>query len=126
MMRRVRRSGTPGEVAIARLCREAGLSYRRNVGALPGSPDLANKSKRWAIFVNGCFWHAHRNCPLATKPKRNANFWTSKFSDNRNRDARKIRELRQRGYRVAIFWQCELRDEGAVRSRLQRWAKRVS
>lgn len=126
LMRRVRRRGTSAELIVAALCREAGLSYRLNVKSLPGAPDLANKTKRWAIFVNGCFWHRHKNCRLATIPKRNQAFWLNKFADNRARDARKLRELRSRGFRVAIVWQCEATDRAALLRRLQNWAKRVS
>jgi DNA mismatch endonuclease (patch repair protein) len=126
LMRRVRRSGTSAERIVARLCRKSTLAYRLNVKSLPGSPDLANKARRWAIFVNGCFWHAHRNCPMATKPKHNAAFWAEKFTANRRRDARKIQELRQMGFRVAIVWQCETLDEARLSTRLQSWAKRVS
>lgn len=125
-MQRVRRRGTPAEAAVAKLCREIGLHYRLNVKSLPGSPDLANKSKRWAIFVNGCFWHRHRNCRLATTPKRNREFWQRKFIKNRKRDAKKARELRKLGFLVAFVWQCEVVDREALRRRLQIWAKRVS
>lgn len=126
LMQRVRRRGTPAEIAVAALCREIGLHYRLNVKSLPGSPDLANRAKRWAIFVNGCFWHAHKNCRLAKAPNRNREFWERKFIDNRARDARKARELRSLGFVVAIVWQCETADEDALRRRLQSWAKRVS
>lgn len=118
LMQRVRRSGTPAEDRVAAICRELGLAYRRNVGTLPGSPDLANKTRRWAIFVNGCFWHAHTGCKKATIPKRNGTFWTAKFADNRRRDAKKIRELRASGYRVVLVWECEAADETLVGRRL--------
>ena len=74
---------------------------------LPGSPDFANKSRRWAIFVNGCYWHHHTACGKATVPKSNAAFWIDKFRANRARDARAIRKLRRAGYRVVIVWECE-------------------
>lgn len=117
-MQRVRRAGTPVEDEVARACRELGLSYRRNVKSLPGSPDLANKNRRWAIFVNGCFWHAHTGCTRATIPKRNYVFWTSKFKANRRRDARRIRELRALGYRVLLVWECQCREAPKLRGRL--------
>jgi DNA mismatch endonuclease Vsr len=106
-MQRVRTAGTSAENEVAKTCRKLGLSYRRNVRSLPGSPDFANKSYGWVIFVNGCFWHAHSGCRKATVPKRNNEFWTSKFKANRRRDAKKIRELRALGYRVLIVWECQ-------------------
>lgn len=118
LMQRVRQARTPAEDEVGKNCRELGLSYRRNVKSLPGSPDLANKTRFWAIFVNGCFWHAHTGCKKATVPKRNHDFWTSKFEANRRRDAKKIRELRALGYRVLLIWECETTDSSMLRKRL--------
>ena len=118
LMRRVRQRGTSPEIIVARICRDLGLRYRLNVKSLPGSPDLGNKTKRWAIFVNGCFWHRHTGCRLATPPKRNRAFWSKKFAANRSRDARKIRELRALSYRVAVVWQCETIEQETLRDRL--------
>ncbi|MDX2290076.1 MAG: very short patch repair endonuclease [Hyphomicrobiaceae bacterium] len=127
LMKRVRQSGTPAELVVAKVCHSLGLSYRRNVCSLPGSPDLANKKGRWAIFVNGCYWHHHTGCMRATVPTRNKAFWTEKFRANRRRDAAKIRQLRAAGYRVVLVWECEVADEARLRSRLaQICAKRVS
>ena len=118
LMQRVRRSGTPAEDRVAALCRELGLSYRRNVSSLPGSPDLANKSKQWTVFVNGCFWHRHTGCKKATVPKRNGHFWIEKFAANRRRDASKIQQLRAMGYRVILVWECEVADRDRLKNRL--------
>lgn len=106
-MRRVRREKTGPEEAVARILRSQRLHYRRNVKGLPGTPDFANKSKRWAIFVNGCFWHHHTNCRRATTPKENRAFWLEKFAANRRRDAAKIRALRKAGFRVLLIWECQ-------------------
>lgn len=126
LMQSVRRRGTSAEVAVACMCRKVGLRYRLNVKSLPGSPDLANKKSGWAIFVNGCFWHQHRGCRRATRPKRNAEFWVEKFAANRRRDARKIRLLRALGIHVSIVWECEAECEEALEAKLQMLAKRVS
>lgn len=118
LMQRVRQKGTLAEDRVALVCRNLGLGYRRNVKSLPGSPDLANKSRSWAIFVNGCFWHAHRSCPKATVPKRNHAFWARKFAANRKRDAAKVRALRRLGFRVMIIWECEATNGTALREQL--------
>lgn len=123
LMANVRQSNTYAEEAVGKALRKKGVSYRRNVRTLPGSPDFGNKSRRWALFVNGCFWHHHRNCRRATVPHSNAAFWIEKFRQNRSRDARKIRALRELGFRVAIIWECQLRDEGAVESAISKMLK---
>jgi DNA mismatch endonuclease Vsr len=112
----VRQKGTRIDTTVARALRDMGVHYRRNVKRLPGSPDFANSTRRWAVFVNGCFWHHHTNCRKATIPKSNTSFWTSKFRDNRQRDAQAIRKLRRDGYRVVVIWECAT-DEISVRLR---------
>jgi DNA mismatch endonuclease (patch repair protein) len=111
----VRRSGTGAELAVARTLVELGAAYRKNVRDLPGSPDFANKRRRWAVFVHGCFWHHHTGCRRATVPKANREFWLTKFRSNRARDAMAIRALRRKGWRVAIVWECQCGREAARR-----------
>ncbi|WAM30239.1 very short patch repair endonuclease [Myxococcus sp. NMCA1] len=119
-MKAVRRRDTKPEVEVRRLLWNAGARFRLCPRNLPGSPDIANKSARWAVFVHGCFWHGHRNCKLATVPKSNSAFWEAKLAANRQRDARMARALRQFGFRVLVVWQCELRDEGALARRFSK------
>lgn len=103
----IRQKETKIETAVAIILRDLGLRYRKNVKRLPGSPDFANQTARWAIFVNGCFWHHHAGCRKATVPKSNTSFWMQKFLDNRRRDARAIRALRHDGYLVITIWECQ-------------------
>ncbi|MGN6103073.1 MAG: very short patch repair endonuclease [Devosia sp.] len=118
LMGRVRQRSTAAELSVGQILRRLGASYRLNVTSLPGSPDFANKSRQWAVFVHGCFWHHHEGCRRATIPKTNSTAWITKFRTNQERDARAIRELRSCGFTVAIVWECELKDMQAVASRL--------
>ena len=124
-MQRVRQRGTDAEERVARTLRQLGIHYRRNVKGLAGTPDFANRRRRWAIFVNGCYWHHHKGCARATIPKRNRDFWTEKFAANRRRDATKIRALRRAGFRVVLIWECEVLD-GRVNGRLAKLSMRES
>ena len=110
LMGRVRQRDTSAERAVGIALRELGLAYRKNVRALPGAPDFANQKRRWAIFVQGCFWHRHTGCPKATVPKANREFWKEKFCQNRRRDATAIRQLRSLDFRVVLVWECQLRS----------------
>lgn len=122
-MQKVRRSRTNIEEEVAKILRVEGLAYRRNVRTLPGSPDFANRKRGWAIFVNGCFWHFHEDCSLAKLPKSNREFWEEKRRANRERDARKVRQLIELGLEVLTVWQCDLDDPEAVRARLSKLGK---
>jgi len=77
---------------------------------LPGSPDIANRARKWAVFVHGCFWHRHVGCKRTTTPTRNRSFWIEKFRANIARDARVQAVLRSEGYRVIVVWECETED----------------
>jgi len=119
-MSRVRQKGTGGELRVGGALRQLGLAYRRNVRKLPGSPDFANRSRKWAVFVNGCFWHQHPGCGRATMPKTNRRFWETKFSANRLRDLRALRSLRRQGYCVVTVWECETEDAERLRRKLSK------
>jgi DNA mismatch endonuclease (patch repair protein) len=120
LMRRVRQRGTDAEQAVGRALRSMGIAYRKNVRSLPGSPDFANKRRKWAIFVNGCFWHHHKGCVRGTIPARNHTFWTTKFAANRSRDARRLRQVRAIGYQAILIWECETRDAHLVARKISR------
>lgn len=117
-MSRIRQRGTSAELRVGAALRSAGHRYRKNVKSLPGSPDFANRSKRWAIFVNGCYWHHHTGCARATVPKANRPFWEEKFRANRSRDARAIKTLRAMGFRVSVIWECETGNLGSRLSKI--------
>lgn len=106
-MKRVRQKGTRPEMLVGAALRKLGCGYRKNDTKLPGSPDFVNRSRGWALFVQGCFWHHHR-CRRGTTPTRNREFWTDKFDGNRRRDARKVKALRKLGFRVVLVWECEV------------------
>jgi DNA mismatch endonuclease, patch repair protein len=118
LMKRIRRERTTPEDAVGELLRDLGVRMRRNVRDLPGSPDFANKRRKVAIFVHGCFWHAHPGCDNAKIPRKNRAFWVEKFTANRSRDRAKERALRSAGYTVVVIWQCRI-SSASTRSRLR-------
>ena len=124
MMQAVRRDGTDIEVTVRRAIARMGHRCRANAATLPGRPDLSNQRRKWAIFVHGCFWHGHRNCPKTKGgatgriPVANKTFWEEKISNNRTRDARKAQELRRIGYRVLTVWECDVQNATGLERKL--------
>jgi DNA mismatch endonuclease, patch repair protein len=119
-MSRVRRAHTAPELRVRAILHRLRLRFRTINGDLPGSPDVANRRRRWAVYVHGCFWHGHRGCSRASVPKRNTAFWEAKLDANRRRDARVRSALRQRGYVVLTIWECSTLDADRVASHLKR------
>jgi DNA mismatch endonuclease, patch repair protein len=117
-MGRVRQKGTRPELLVRGVLSELGHRFRLANRDLPGSPDIANRSRRWAVFVHGCFWHRH-GCSATTTPGRNRAFWEAKFARNVIRDQQSTERLRALGYTVIVVWECETkRGLDAVRARL--------
>lgn len=116
-MSTIRQRGTTPELVVRRLVWSMGHRYRTLNADLPGSPDLANRSRRWAIFVHGCYWHAHTNCRRATVPRHNRAFWLTKFQRNVERDQGVEAMLHSLGFRIAVVWECETQNqEQAIRA----------
>lgn len=109
MMSSIRGKNTRPEVTLRSLLFAKGFRYRLHARNLPGSPDLVFPKYKAVIFVHGCFWHQHEGCRYATTPKANVEFWARKFEGNVARDARHVEELRRRGWRVAVVWECALK-----------------
>ena len=121
LMSRVRQSGTSLELRVREALKCHGLRFSTRTTTLPGSPDIANRAARWAIFVNGCFWHAHSRCRRWKLPLNNRSYWRNKFKENKARDQRVIRELHKLGYRVLTIWGCDVLDERRMDFKLRRF-----
>lgn len=121
LMSRVRQKDTRPELVVRGALRAMGIFYRVGVKDLPGRPDISNKRHRWVIFVQGCFWHHHTGCRRARLPKRNREFWSEKFRQNRSRDATSVRALLSMGYRVLLIWECTVLQRDRLQARLARF-----
>ncbi|MDQ2136622.1 very short patch repair endonuclease [Alcaligenaceae bacterium B3P038] len=110
MMSRIRGKNTQPEKAVRRISHALGFRFRLHRKDLPGKPDLVFPRLRKAIFVNGCFWHQHKNCKFAYTPKSNVEFWNQKFEKNLSRDALNVEALEKLGWIVLVVWECETRD----------------
>lgn len=119
IMSAVQRKDTAPELIVRKAAHGLGLRFRLHGRQLPGCPDLILPRWNTAIFVNGCFWHRHQGCKLATVPKSNAAFWRLKFRNNQRRDAVNYRLLDKLGWRVIILWQCEVKTLEAATKALK-------
>lgn len=100
---------TKPEEIVRKYLFSQGFRYRKNDKRLPGTPDIVLPKYKTVIFVNGCFWHGHKNCKCFVVPKTNTDFWVNKIEANKQRDYRKIDELQELGWKVIIVWECQLK-----------------
>ena len=65
---------TKPEETVRKFLFSKGYRYRKNVSSLPGKPDIVLPKYKTVVFVNGCFWHAHKGCKWFVPPKSNTDF----------------------------------------------------
>jgi DNA mismatch endonuclease (patch repair protein) len=119
IMSRISGKDTKPEILVRRFLFSRGFRYRKNVGSLPGRPDIVLPKYRTVVFAHGCFWHGHKECKYAKLPESRRDFWERKIRDNVCRDERHAEDLRRKGWNVVIVWQCEIITSVKRRSRLE-------
>lgn len=119
-MRAIRSKDTKPEMAVRRLAHAMGYRFRLHREDLPGKPDMVFPSRHAVIFVHGCFWHLHPDpdCKGARRPKSNTDYWHPKLTRNQTRDAEHEAALLAEGWRVLVIWECQTKDETALKQRL--------
>jgi DNA mismatch endonuclease (patch repair protein) len=119
-MAQVKSKNTAPEMNVRRAAHALGLRFSLHRADLPGRPDLVFTRWRTVLFVNGCFWHSHRNCKRARMPKTNVEYWTQKLIRNAHRDRKTIGLLKKRGWRCAIIWECQAKEPAKLDRILRR------
>ena len=110
MMSTIRGRDTKPEILVRRSLHAAGLRFRVHRHDLPGRPDLVLPKWNAAIFVHGCFWHAHARCRYFRLPATRPEFWCAKLRMNVARDEKVIARLVDLGWRVLVIWECAIRN----------------
>ncbi|BAU90587.1 MULTISPECIES: very short patch repair endonuclease [Methylobacteriaceae] len=118
-MRGNKSTDTKPEIFVRQLLRLAGYGYRLHRKDLPGKPDIAFIGRRKAVFVHGCFWHQHKGCKRASKPKSRMDYWRPKLERNQARDAANKKALEARGWSVLTVWECEIKQPATLAAKLQ-------
>jgi DNA mismatch endonuclease (patch repair protein) len=118
-MSRVSSKHTRPEVLVRKAAHALGLRFRLHRADLPGTPDMVFPARTVALFVNGCFWHSHRNCKRARIPKSNTDYWIPKLLRNKRRDGKQAERLKRLGWRSVVIWECETRDPDKLTNALR-------
>lgn len=124
-MSSIRGKNTKPEILVRKGLHARGFRFRLHNKKLPGSPDVVLLKYGVAIMVNGCFWHRHKGCRYATKPRTNVEFWETKIAMNRHRDEVTNAHLEALGWHVITVWECELRGKAEAASKLYALAEEI-
>lgn len=106
-MSRIRSKDTKPELLVRKFLFANGFRYRLHDKKLPGKPDIVLPKYKTVIFVNGCFWHGHKNCKYFVIPKTRTEWWITKIKINSSNDLRNIKAIRKEGWKVINLWECQ-------------------
>ncbi len=106
IMSSIRSKNTRPEKKVRRLLWASGKRFRIHDVKVFGTPDISNKKRKIAIFVDGCFWHGCGKC--YKQPKTNSEFWKNKIVRNKKRRHLVQAVLKKENYKVLEFWEHEI------------------
>ena len=118
IMSHVSGKNTKPELVVRSLLHKMGYRFRLYRKDLPGKPDITLPKYKKVIFVHGCFWHGHTDCPRSKRPTTNKKFWREKLDKNRERDKASIDNLKELGWDVLVVWTCEVNNVFKLKSKL--------
>lgn len=135
IMAAVRGRDTRPEIALRRALHARGIRYRLHPRDIRGRPDLVNRSRKVAVFIDGDFWHANPaewrrrgfDSMEAQFPTSKRADWVSKLRRNIERDAEVNAGLASEGWLVIRVWESEIRAnlEVVAESIASRWPDRI-
>ena len=113
IMSHISGKNTKPEIIIRKIVHSLGFRFRLHKEELPGKPDLVFPKYKKVIFVNGCFWHGHKNCLRSKLPSTNKKFWEEKIEGNKRNDKSNKIKLKKLGWDYLVIWQCEIKKKSA-------------
>lgn len=108
-MSRIKSRDTKPELLVRKFLFANGFRYKLHDKKLPGKPDIVLPKYKTVIFVNGCFWHGHKNCKYFVVPKTRTDWWLNKIKRNIDNDKKVVKTLKKEGWEVIVVWECGLK-----------------
>ena len=106
-MSQVGQRDTDAEIIFRKYLWKKGVRGYRTRTKVFGKPDLYFAHRKFAVFIDGCFWH---KCPLCKSiPISNRNYWLSKLKNNAARDKKTTKLLRKQKIKVLRLWEHEIK-----------------
>jgi len=119
-MSKIRSKNTAPERKIRKILTDQGVKYSVHEKKLPGKPDIVLSKIRKIIFINGCFWHQHKDCKRQSMPKSNRQYWVKKLKRNVQKQKEDIKKLKKMGWSPYIIWECQTKNERFINQKLRK------
>ena len=109
VMSSIKGKHTKPELILRKIIWAYGARYRIHDKTVFGTPDISNKRKKIAVFIDGCFWHGCRTC--YKEPTTNILYWGDKIKRNKERRRIVRNYLSSKSWTVIELWEHEIRDD---------------
>ena len=116
IMSAIKSQNTRPELALRRELWRRGLRYKKNVRALPGTPDVVFTRVQLAVFCDGDFWHGYNWLlrgygSLEEELHRYSKPWAEKIRKNVQRDILVNQCLTEMGWSVLRIRESEIKKD---------------
>lgn len=113
IMAQIRCANTKPELLLRKALHRMGARYRIHVKDVTGKPDIVIAKLKFAVFVDGDFWHGNEHkirglAALEDLFPSNAKFWCKKIRQNMDRDQKTTEQLTRQGWTVSRIWASEI------------------
>lgn len=115
-MSMIKGKNTKPEIIVRKYLFSKGFRFRLHDKKIIGKPDIVLKKIKTIIFINGCFWHGHKDCKYFVLPKTRPDWWLEKINHTIDNDLKSFEFLSSEGWQVIIIWECELRKDNRERT----------
>jgi DNA mismatch endonuclease (patch repair protein) len=112
-MSHIRSADTKPEVFFRKALWKWGVRYRKNVKTLFGKPDIAIRKYKFALFIDGDFWHGNnwKERRFSSQEEMLASYsgyWQKKIRRNIERDQEVNEYYQANGWTVLRFWTSDI------------------
>lgn len=121
IMSRIRSKETEAERIAFKYLRQNKIYFQKHYARVAGKPDIALPRKKKAVFIDGDFWHG-RDYERIVASRPEGDYWPAKIAYNMERDARNRAELTEKGWKLLIVWESEIKRKRTRDSALEQIA----
>lgn len=122
IMSRIRSKETEAERITFRHLRRNKIYFQKHYARVAGKPDIALPRKKKAVFIDGDFWHGRDYGRIvASRPQ--GDYWPAKIAYNMERDARNRAELIEKGWKLLVIWESDIKRKRTRTDTLEQIAR---
>lgn len=122
IMSRIRSKETEAERITFRYLRQNKIYFQKHYARVAGKPDIALPRKKKAVFIDGDFWHG-RDYERIVASRPEGDYWPAKIAYNMERDARNRAELAEKGWKLLVIWESDIKRKRTRDSALEQIAR---